>query len=207
MIPGQIVLLSSHNAGLPIKTRQGRERRLILLLWILIPGIIAGGAFEGTFADLVSTSVIGDGSVLSTSFWFSGMSILTGTIFGSGLTRIDHETSTKVGRTNNLLARSEGSLLISEYTLNEQEKTDLPITCVFGKNNSQRSVQEIRASGFLIHGNYSRHLRQNPYESLISTDGYGMMDISHRLEANDSFTGRTFATGNLSIREEIRKEP
>ncbi len=42
-----------------------------------------------------------------------------------------------------------------------------------------------------------------PLKSITAADGSGMIDLRHRLAENGTISGRTLATGNLSISEEI----
>lgn len=194
-----------HNAGLDHPIHPGDGRKGLLLLWLLIPILTAGGALE-TGADLVSTSVLGDGSVMSSSTWLSDGSLITGRIFGSGLTGIDRETETDRYRSDTLNARTGGSLLIWDYAYAEQETTDQPLTCVFGNSTTRQALSEIGRSGILRKGNYSRVQTLQPVESLVTADGTGMLDLRHRLSGNGTLSGRTLAVGNLSVSEHIRAD-
>jgi hypothetical protein len=68
--------------------------RTLLLLWIIV-GIITGGVLiHGIgIADQVTTSVTGDGSVMSFSAYQSGDTTITRWIFGSGRTSRAHPTN------------------------------------------------------------------------------------------------------------------
>jgi hypothetical protein len=173
---------------------------MLMLLLVLV----SGGALEGILADQITTSVLGDGSVLSSSLWLSDGLTISGQILGSGLTRIDRKTSQENDRYDSVMASSEGTLLIGEYGSIKQKNRDLRMVCVFGNMTGQDSLRVIRGSGILRHANYSRSLNPDPFESIILAEGTGMMDISHHLVANGTRSGRTSAAGNISIMEQIK---
>jgi hypothetical protein len=126
-----------------------------LLLLTLIVLLTGGALIMGIGkADQVTTSVTGDGSIMSFSAYRSGDTTITGRIFGSGRTRIDRETETG-DRLSRLMAQSEGPLLIGEYASSEEEQKDHPITCVFGNGTETPVESEIETSGILQHGIYS----------------------------------------------------
>jgi hypothetical protein len=143
---------------------------------------------------------------MSTSTWISGDSIMTGRILGTGLTQIERETDTQTSPYSGLLARSGGTLLIGEYTSVSKNNRGEPVACVLGNTTHRPSGMETGVSGILERGNYSRVLALDPAEMSVSADGRGMIDLRHRLVGNGTVSGRTFASGNVSVRETIRRD-
>jgi hypothetical protein len=180
--------------------------RSFLLLWT-ISGIITGWVFIDGIgkADQVTTSVTGDGSVMSSSTYLSGDTTITGRIFGSGRTSINRETETGE-RLSRLMAQSDGPLLIGEYASSEDEKKDHPITCEFGNDTVTSVGSEIETSGILENAKYSSLRTMQPFEGYTLANGTGIIDLRHRLNGNGSISGRTVATGNLSVSERIKED-
>ncbi|PKL58956.1 MAG: hypothetical protein CVV33_09955 [Methanomicrobiales archaeon HGW-Methanomicrobiales-4] len=178
--------------------------RTLLLLWT-IAGLITGGALiEGIgSADQVITSATTDGSVMSSSAYLSGDTSITSRIFGSGLTTIDRETGTGMAPSSLLQARSDGSLLIGTYAAAEQKRKESPVACVFGNATESPAPSEIEASGILWNGSYSGIWAMQPFESITTAHGTGILDLRHHLAGNTTLSGRTIATGNLSVIEHI----
>ena len=149
MTPGLTAYLLSHEHNGCLITRETVDDRgrSILLLWI-IAGLITGGVLIDGIgkADLVTTSITSDGSVISSLIYYSGDTTIAGRIFGSGRTSIDRETETGRRSSSHLMAQSDGPLHIREYTSSEVEQKDHPIVCVFGNGTETPAGLEIETS-------------------------------------------------------------
>lgn len=204
MRPGLTASPSWHKAG-DLFSRGEETRKVLLLIWTVL-GFITGGAVLQTGADLVSTSATGDGSVMSTSSWITGDSLITGRILGTGLTSIVRESETGTSPSSYQISHSDGPLLIGEYVSIRQKSRDQPTACIFGNNTRPPEEMTLEASGIIRNGNYSRMQTLHTGESYITADGTGVMDFRHRLTGNGSISGRTQASGNLSVSEHIRTD-
>jgi len=202
--PGQTASPSWHNAAESLISRGGETWQVILLVWTAV-GIITGGAVLQAGADLVSTSAISDGSVMSRSSMTANDAIITGTILGTGPSGIIRETGTGTSPYSSLAARSEGPLLFGGYaSFQNPGPEDRPLACVFSNHTGPESGMTTGASGILRKANLSQLITLHPGEHGISVDGEGMVDLYHRLDSNGTVSGRTLASGNLSVSEYIR---
>jgi hypothetical protein len=208
LTPGLILSLFSHEQTRCLITRETcDDRGRTLLLLCIIAGLITGGLLINGIgkADPVTTSVTSDDSVMSFQAFRSGDTTIIGRIFGSGRTSIDRETETSE-RLSRLMAQSEGPLLIGEYASSENEKKDHPVACVFGNRTEKPVGSEIETSGILEHGTYSSLRTLQPFEGYTLANGTGIIDLRHRLTGNGTVSGRTVATGNLSVSEWIKED-
>jgi len=207
LTPGQTVSPLWHEpSGYPITSPAGYDLwRTILLLWA-IAGLITGGTLINGIgmADLVTSSVTGDGSVMSSSTLLSGENIITGRLFGSGWTSIDRETESGDTSSSRLLARSVGPLIIGEYASAEKNRNNHPIACVFGNTTEDSAQSETDVSGIIRNGSYASLHTLQPFEHITTADGTGLLDLRHRLARNGTISGRTLVSGNLSVSEQIR---
>ena len=210
MTPGQTASPAWRKIGSGDITEAGSDLwRTILLLWT-VAGIITGGAVmhEIGSASLVSTDARADGSVMSFSSYRSGDTDITSRIFGTGRTSIDRDTGTGERPESLLAARAEGPLLIGEYgDITGRNEKSRPI-CVFANQtgDDEETRTEVTSSGILEQGSYARDISLGAGSSFITTNGTGLISLSHRLDGNESLTGRTVASGNLSVRESIRRD-
>jgi hypothetical protein len=177
----------------------------LLLLTIIV--LLTGGALINGIgkADQVTTSVTSDGSVMSFEAFRSGDTTVIGRLFGSGRTSIDREAETSE-RLSRLMAQSDGPLLIGEYASSEEEQKDHSVACVFGNKTETTVGSEIETSGILRHGTYSSLRTMQPFEGYTFANGTGIIDLRHRLNGNGTISGRTVATGNLSVSERIKED-
>jgi len=203
--PGQTASPSWHKAGSDLVIRGEEARRALLLLWTVL-GIITGGAALQAGADLVSTTVNADGSVMSRSAWTADDSIITGTIFGTGPSGIIRETGTGAEPYSSLASWSEGPLLLKSYASLHRKDTDSPPVCVFANSSRQDGEMTVESSGILRQANYSQLTVPVSGVQFITADGQGMIDLRHRITANGIVSGRTRASGNLSVSEGIRSD-
>lgn len=184
--------------------------RNLLLLWIIVLLLSGWPALPGPgSADTVSTSVSADGHLLSTSLFSTDEAEIVSRILGTGRTSIDRETGTGDFPSSSLQAASGGTLLISEYAgTDRQPDTTIP-GCVFGNRSGTGKVETAmsRSAGILQQGTYARDQYLSTGSLLVSANGTGLFGLSHRIEGNQTLSGRTVASGNLSIRELIEKEP
>jgi hypothetical protein len=174
----------------------------MLLLWT-IAGLLTGGTFAGIsgLADLVITTAGSDGFVMSSATSGSGDEIITGRIFGSGRTSVSRETGYGDITSSRLSDRSDGPLLIGEYVSSQQKESDNPLICVFGNRTGETAESELETSGILQQGRYESMLTMQPFEYSVFANGTGLIDLRHKLTGNGSVTGRTVASGNLSVSE------
>ncbi|MFH0967800.1 MAG: hypothetical protein V1862_08980 [Methanobacteriota archaeon] len=209
MKPGQIISqFSLKDAGFALIRDIPDDRwGNILLLWT-IAGLITGGTFMSVLgmADLVTTSISSDGSVMSVQTSQSGDTTIIGRLLGSGRTSIDRETETRDTLSSRLLARSDGPLIIGEYASVSQREREKPFTCVFGNETDESAQSETETTGILEHGRYESVLTMQPFERSTFTNGTGLVDLRHRLTGNGTVNGRTIASGNLSVSEHIRSD-
>jgi hypothetical protein len=208
LTPGLTGYLLSHEQTRCLITRETGDdwwRSFLLLLTLIV--LLTGGALIMGIgkADQVTTSVTSDGSVMSFKAFRFGDTTVIGRLFGSGRTSIDRETETSE-RLSRLMAQSDGPLLIGEYASSEEEQKDHPIACVFGNGTETPTGSEIETSGILEHGTYSSLRTLQPFEGSTFANGTGIMDLRHRLSGNGTISGRTVATGNLSVNEEIKED-
>jgi hypothetical protein len=208
LTPGLTAYLLSHEQTRCLITREaddGWGRSFLLLLTIVV--LLTGGALINGIgkADQVTTSVTSDGSVKSFQEFRSGDTTVIGRLFGSGRTSIDREIKASE-RLSRLMALSDGSLVIGEYASYEDEQKDHPISCVFGNGTETPTGSEIEISGILQHGTYSSLRTMQPFEGYTFANGTGIIDLRHRLTGNGTTSGRTVATGNLSVNEEIKMD-
>jgi hypothetical protein len=208
LTPGLMGSLLSHEQTRCLITREtgdGWGRSFLLLLPIAV--LLTGGVLINGIgkADQVTTSVTSDGSVMSFQAFRSGDTIVIGRLLGSGRTSIDREIEASE-RLSRLTAQSDGSLVIGEYASYEDEQKDHPISCVFGNGTETPTGSEIETSGILERGTYSSLRTLQPLEGYTFANGTGTIDIRHRLTGNGTVSGRTVATGNLSVNERIRMD-
>ena len=156
-------------------------------------------------ADLVTTSISSDGSVMSVQTSQAGDTSITGRLFGSGRTSIERETETRDRSSSRLLAFSDGPLIIGEYASAKQSQRELPVTCVFANQTAEPAESEIETAG-ILRGRYESVLTLQPFERYTFANGTGLIDLRHRLSGNGTTRGRTVASGNLSVSEHIRSD-
>ncbi len=206
MRPGQTASPSWHNAAQSLFTRGRESWQALLLVWTAV-GIITGGAVFEAGADLVSTSAISDGSVMSRSSMIADDAIITGTILGTGPSGFFREMGSGTSPYSSLTARSEGPLLIGGYaSIKSPGRDDRPVACVFSNLTGTESGLTTGAAGILRHANFSQMINLHPGEQQIAVDGVGMIDLHHRIRGYGTVSGRTRASGNLSVRESIRTD-
>lgn len=181
--------------------------RTILLLAsfasLLTTGAILGGIGN---ADLISSSITSDGALLSTTALQTGEATLTGRILACGKSHLNRDTDTGIYPASQLDARSAGPLLIQEYASGQSDQKERPLACVFGNTTSDADITEDRTSGILWQGTYTTIRTLFPRESLTHAEGRGLLDIRHYRSQNSTFRGRTFASGNLSLSEQVTRD-
>ncbi len=203
MRPGQTASPSWHKAGSDLLVRGEEARRTLLLLWTVL-GILTGGAALQAGADLVSSTVNADGSVMSRTIWTTDDSIITGTVFGTGPSGLTRETGTGTAAYSSLSSWSDGPLLLGSYASLHRQEKDRPLACVFENTTRQDREMVTESSGILRHGNYSQLITRESGGQFITVDGQGLVDLRHRLVGNGTVSGRTVASGNVSVSEQIR---
>lgn len=208
MTPGPTPSPSWHKTENPgIDTDPRSIRSTILLLW-LCAILLAGGTLFGFAgnADLIAASITSDGSLLSSSTWQDQGTTIAEKILATGPGNIRQVTDATQGGSSEISARSEGPLLVSEYHDESSDPLDRPLACVFGNTSQQTGSSGDTVTGILKHGRYSRMRTWDPFGRAILAEGDGLLDLRHWNTMNHTLKTRIFASGNLSVQEQILKD-
>lgn len=185
--------------------------RTILLLWTLAS--LGAGALlsDPGHADLLTSSLTSDGTILSATTWQTGETLTRSSIIGTGQSRIERETGTHTDPYSHLQAWSAGPLLITEYSQTESDpKAQSPVTCVFANTTPSRhtgpDLSTTRITGILTQGRYTASYTLHPDERITQAEGQGIMDIRHQMNGNQTLTSRAYAAGNLTITDHLSRD-
>ena len=208
MTSGLTRLASWHKAAIrhPIAEAAGIGRTILLLA--TLASLLTGGALLGGIgnADIITSSLTSDGSLLSTTSLESGDKLMAGRILACGLSHIIRDMDAGENAASVLDARSDGPLLFREYASRESGRSDPLITCVFGNTSPQRDTTVDEISGIFGYGSYASATTLSQSDHITRAHGRGLLDIRHLDQQNGTLRTRSLASGNLSLSEAIRED-
>ncbi len=195
--PGQMGLAFWHNPLFEVVM----DGRMIAagLVCVILAGLVA--------ADLVSTTISTDGSVMISTSGGDENHSFASRALALDTSRVNRMVETGEDTVSDLIIRSQGPALFSEYGVSVMNGPDVSSRCAFVDLPRTRESDRISqyVSGILQHGEVDTSQKLSTTISGMTTvNGTGMVLLGSDKQGNQTFTSRAFISGNMSVSDLVR---
>jgi len=175
--------------------------------WILL---VSGGLFlvlAGLVgADYLSTSIVTDGSFVLASSGQTENGSYASRLMAADASELTRSLTGGESLVSDLLVKSSGSILVSDYASGKGTPTPDPLACVFISHiQEQEEESELYSMGILNKGMYAASRVVGPgLTGGLDVNGSGMMSFGSQNNGNSSLRSSGFVSGNMTIRDFVK---